>query len=980
MKNKFLKLLALALCAFMLLSSLTCLSALAEESEEEKEWEDIWKEEKQPAYTSTAFASVKERILGSGSIEPMQLYTVIDGYAFYGDGLTGEMIFLVLKDKSLTKDAILEAGGIPEYSAFYCTNPYNAGAAKAVGQSDTAAATEKEKLLSQIIIKYSENDKDSQMGSFADGASNQQIVVKNIRGGVRVEYTIGREEVVYLVPRLIKKDKLEALRDQVNENSMSARDAKTLMAFYVLKDINDENLSDKSKEEMQNAYPITKQFPVYACEPTISTQELLRLEKLVKSYTNYDYDTLEADHAETEYVSSDDVPPLFKLALEYRVDGNEITIRVNAGNIRFDSSVYKLSDVLVLPYGGAGDVNNSGYMFSPDGAGSLIDFSDLSGQFTNSNTLYGQDYAYHTITGQNREVSRLPVFGVYQRVEKDSKKEEEVPVVDPDTGEALYDEEGNPITEIIEVDVPLEIAYFAIIEKGDSLAKINVNYGGPVHNYASIYTSFNPRPKDSYVLDGGISVGTDAMWTVESKRKYTGAFQIRLFILDGTEDGDEATSVFDADKSYSDMAAAYREYLKRTGVLKPVEDLEEDIPLYLETLGAIETTKKVFGVPVETTIALTTFEDTIEMLEKLKNNQGISNVKIRMNAWFNGGVMGYIATSIDVEEALGGEEGFKKLIAYAKQNGVTLFPEVELSVAYRDKSFDGFDPSEDLSQTIDDRTAWYQDYDPVLQAFSDMYSGGVISPSYMKELYNSAYEDYKKFDVGGISVGTLGEYLSSDFNTDNPLAREDSKELVTQLLQQIAENNKKVLVNAGNEYTLPYVTDILELPLDDSRLLYSYATVPFMSMVLHGYKEYAGIALNLAGDYNYHLLKTIESGASPYFIVAYKNAEELKSYSNPEIAQYYSVRYEIWVNDIQKAYDSINEALKDVQNSEIRKHDIVSDDGKVVKVVYSNGISFYMNYGEKDFAVEGTDIVVPVGGFVKIGKTGEIIKVWEGVK
>ena len=32
--------------------------------------------------------------------------------------------------------------------------------------------------------------------------------------------------------------------------------------------------------------------------------------------TEYDYETLEADHAETEYVASDDVPPLFKLALE----------------------------------------------------------------------------------------------------------------------------------------------------------------------------------------------------------------------------------------------------------------------------------------------------------------------------------------------------------------------------------------------------------------------------------------------------------------------------------------------------------------------------------------------------------------------------------------------------------------------------------------------------------------------------------------
>ncbi len=977
MKNKFIKLLALSLCAFMLLGSFSCLSVLAEDSsteESEMEWEDIWKEIKQPAYTSTGFTSVKERILGSGEIEPMQLYSVIDGYAFYGDALTGEFIFLVLKDSTLTKEAILESGTIPEYSAFYCTNPYNAGAAQAIGQSKTADASEKEKLLSQIIIKYSENDKDSQMSSFTDGASNQQIIVKNIRGGVRVEYTIGREEVIYLVPRLIKKEKLEALRDQVDENSLSARDAKTLMAFYTLKDINDNTLSDKSKKEMESTYPITKQFAVYVCEPTISTQELLRLEKLVKSYTNYDYDTLEADHAETEYVSSDDVPPLFKLALEYRVDGEEITIRINSGNIRFDSSVYKLSDVLILPYGGAGDVNNSGYMFSPDGAGSLIDFSDLSSQFTNSNSLYGQDYAYHTITGQNREVARLPVFGVYQRVEKDSKREEVVEKLDPETGEPIYDEDGNVVTETIEVDVPLEIAYLAVIEEGDSLAKININYGGPVHNYASIYTSFNPRPKDSYVLDGGISAGTDAMWTVESKRKYTGDFKLRLFILDGTEDGDKPTSVFDADKSYSDMAAAYRNYLVRTGVLAPVADLESNIPLYLETLGTIESTKEVFGIPVDTMVPLTTFEDTINILEELEG-QNIDNVKVKLNAWMNGGVYGEIATSIEIEDVLGGEEGFKALVDYAKANNVTLFPDVELSIAYRDKAFDGFDSDEDIAKTIDDRKSQYQTYDPVWQGF--LTNGGwVISPYFMNELYASAYEDLKDFNVGGISVGSLGEFLSSDFNTDNPLTREDSKELVIQLLQKIAENNEKVLVNAGNEYTLRYATDILELPLDDSRLLYSYATVPFMSMVLHGYKEYSGKALNLAGDYNYQLLKTIESGASPYFVIVANNTSELKQYQYSELAQYYSVGYRIWFEDIVSAYNTINTALADVQNSVLIKHDILSDDGKVVMAKYENGITFYVNYGEKDFEVEGTEIVVPVGGYVKLNANGEIVNTW----
>lgn len=979
MKTKFIKLLALALCTVMLFSSMTCLSVFADTSDESKdesemEWGDIWKEIKQPAYTSTAFASVKERILGSGAIEPMQLYSVIDGYAFYGDSLTGEFIFLVLKDPNLTKEAILESGAIPEYTAFYCTNPYNAGAARAIGQNKTADASEKQKLLSQIIIKYSENDKDSQMSSFADGASNQQIIVKNIRGGVRVEYTIGREEVIYLVPRLIKKEKLEALRDQVNENSMSARDAKTLMAFYTLKDLEDDTLSEKSKKEMETAYPITKQFPVYVCEPTISTQELIRLEKLVKNYTNYDYDTLEADHAETEYVASDDVPPLFKLALEYRVDGEEITIRINAGNIRFDSSVYKLSDVLILPYGGAGDVNNSGYMFSPDGSGSLIDFSDLSGQFTNSNNLYGQDYTYHTITGQNREIARLPVFGVYQRVEKDSKREEIVEVVDPETGEPVYDDEGNIKTETIEVDVALEIAYLAVIEEGDSLAKINVNYGGPVHNYASIYTSFNPRPKDSYVLDGGISAGTDAMWTVESKRKYTGDFKLRLFILDGTEDGDKATDVQDADKSYSDMAAAYRNYLVRTGVLSKVEDLEKDIPLYIETLGAVKSTKTVLGIPFETMVALTSFEDTINILKELEG-ENVTNVKVRLNAWMNEGVMGSVATSVDIEDVLGGEDGFKELVEYAKSKNVTLFPDFEFSIAYKDESFDGFDSDEDIAKTIDDRKSRYQEYDPVWQAFLNG-GGWVISTGFMKEMYTSAYEDYKEFNVGGISVGTLGEYLSSDFNPDDPLTREDSKELVIQLLEIIAENNGKVLVNAGNEYTLRYVTDIVELPLDDSRLLYSYATVPFMSMVLHGYIEYAGTALNLAGDYNYHILKTIESGASPYFVIAANNTSELKKYQYNELAQFYSVRYKIWFEDIVEAYNTINAALSDVQNAVLIKHAILSDDGKTVMASYDNGISFYVNYGEKDFEVEGTDIVVPVNGYVKVGANGEIVSTW----
>ncbi len=953
MKNKFIRILALALCLSMLFTpSVLCAIAEGEEEEKERTWEDEWKEDYQPAYTASPFNTVQDRINGDGQfIAPMKLYAVVDGYAFYGDGLTGEMIFLALKDKTLTKEQIPE-GTIPEYTAFYCTNPYNAG-----DSSSKTDPSEKEKLLSQIIIKFSENESDKSMSSFADAASNKQITVKNIRGGVRVEYTIGREQVIYLVPRLIKTEKLEALIEEVkaDPHPLAARASNTLKSFYIKYDINAPGVPESRKKQWRAQYPIIDQFPVYACDDTTTVQELLRLEKIIKQYTSYDYDKLEADHAETEYVSKDKVPPLFKLALEYKVDGEEIVIRCNAGNIRFDSSLYKLSDVLVLPYGGAGDThNNTGYLFSPDGSGSLIDFADLTEQFTTTDSLYGQDYTYHTITGQNREVARLPVFGVCQTVTDGQ------PVLHPETGEQMTDDKGQKLNK------PLQIAYFAIIEEGDSLARINVSYGGTVHSFASIYTSFNPRPKDSYILDGGISAGTDAMWTVESKRKYTGDFQIRLFILDGTEDGDKATDEKDADKSYSDMAAAYRDYLIRTGVLKKVEDLEEDIPLYLETLGALETQKTILGVPVDTMIALTSFKDTQDILDQLREKD-VSNVKVKMNAWYNGGIMADIATSLKIEKVLGGKEGFEELVAYAKEHNVTLFPDIELSFAYRDKSFDGFNKKEDLSQTIDERPASFQEYDPVIQTFNKSL-GGIISAGFMKELYDSANKEYSKYNVGAISVGSIGKYLSSDFNTDNPLTREDAKELVSQLLAHIKENNEKILVTAGNEYTLPYVTDILEIPMDDSRLLHSYATVPFMSMVLHGYKEYTGTALNLAGDYNYHLLKTIESGASPYFVVAMNNTSELKAYTVSEIAKFYSVRYNIWFNDIVAAYDKINDAIHDVQDSDMLKHDLLSEDGKVVKVTYDNGIIFYINYGEKDYVVEqaGKDLVVKAGDFVKV--------------
>ena len=57
------------------------------------------------------------------------------------------------------------------------------------------------------------------------------------------------------------------------------------------------------------------------------------------------------------------------------------------------------------------------------------------------------------------------------------------------------------------------------------------------------------------------------------------------------------------------MANAYREFLLKNGVLEKLADQGNDIKLYLDLIGAVDTTTTILGVPVATKAKLTTFED-----------------------------------------------------------------------------------------------------------------------------------------------------------------------------------------------------------------------------------------------------------------------------------------------------------------------------------------------------------------------------------
>ena len=92
-------------------------------------------------------------------------------------------------------------------------------------------------------------------------------------------------------------------------------------------------------------------------------------------------------------------------------------------------------------------------------------------------------------------------------------------------------------------------------------------------------------------------------------------------------------------------------------------------------------------------------------------------------------------------------------------------------------------------------------------------------------------------------------------------------------------------------------------------------------MVLHGYVDFTGEAINMEGDVSRALLKTIENGASLYYVLSYENTVDLKE--SEDFNDYYSVSYSTWKDTIESQYQEINDAMSDLQDKLITDHEFI---------------------------------------------------------
>ncbi len=623
-----------------------------------------------------------------------------------------------------------------------------------------------------------------------------------------------------------------------------------------------------------------------------------------------------------------------------------------ARGISFDAATYTLDTIQVLPFLGAGrtaleedDIrDDEGYNFVPDGSGSIVSFDQNTKYTQLSGTLFGSDFGFYnssSATSASYQTWRVPVYGTVMT----SNMSIHTDVLGED-GKPLKDEEGKNIYTSEEKKTTQ--GYVAFITEGESLTRIDAVSGGASHPYHSIGTTFFARQKDSYPLDGITVSGGVAVYTKSIDRKYVGNYIIKYRLLK------------DENATYVGMANAYRDYLLKEEILKKKESQNKDIPLYLDMIGSVDTTKKVLGVPVDSKASLTTFENAKTIFDELKE-AGVASQVIRYLGWVNGGMTATAPAKLSIQKELGGAKGLKELISHIQGKGDQIYLDLDFSYVNKIALFDSFDEEKDTAKTIDGKPAYYQTYNPIVQAFNTQVAY-VISAGAVSDLFDRVTEKYAALYADGeknISVGSLGTALNSSQDEELPLNREDAKDYVISALEKISAAYDRVTVNNGNSYTWKYADTIMEIPLDSSNRITTTAEIPFLGIVLHGYMDYTGEAVNLSGDYEYTLLKTIENGANPYFVVAYDNIAELKVNGYSE---YYAVQYSTWKESIINEYKKLNEALGSLQNVTIQNHEILEN--RIVRVTYENGTQVYLNYN--NFETTYGDLTLAAMGFAVV--------------
>ncbi|MGG3835759.1 DUF5696 domain-containing protein [Paenibacillus thiaminolyticus] len=437
------------------------------------------------------------------------------------------------------------------------------------------------------------------------------------------------------------------------------------------------------------------------------------------------------------------------------------------------------------------------------------------------------------------------------------------------------------------------------------------------YNWATAEFTYRQRffqPTDKRKLNG---------FQTFSKDRTTGDRSVRYYFLDG------------AKPDYVGMAERYRRYLMEENGMQPLKAEDHNIRLQVNVLGA--DSRK--GFLWDTYEPLTTTAQAEEIVNEL-TSVGVKRMSITYQGWQRGGFSEY-GGRFPVDSRLGGMDGMRHLAEFAHAKGHRLMLDAA-SYTYNNNGRDGFRSSRDGLQDLGSVVIKFTERNGASQT--------LVSPRFLEKTLLADLEKAKQLGVDGMSYGgAVGEWVNSDFNARYAATREESRRIQENLFAKTKELIGAADVTNGNDYTWKYVDHVNGMPYENSFDLFVDETVPFAQIALHGLVTYSSWYANVADNYGTYLLKNIEYGSIPAFMLTYAPSEDL--IGTRSLYAFYSTCYKDWAEEIAKQYSRFNEALGDVQDQFIVGHRALAKG--VAETEYANGKRIVVNYNDVPYDRDG---------------------------
>lgn len=579
--------------------------------------------------------------------------------------------------------------------------------------------------------------------------------------------------------------------------------------------------------------------------------------------------------------------------------GDRLSLKVVEGSMA-ETGSNMVKELYFLPFlGSTLEDEIPGYFFVPDGCGALIRFQKAISYTSGiEGRVYGKDPGIDSLMeATNLMASRGNDYMVEENV-----------MTLPLFG-IVHGEGQNGI--------------LAVIDSGEEQAYITASASGYVTNYNWVSAKFAYR--------------TSYMKPVN--KAGTGIFTAQEEMNDITP-GISYTFLNGSDAGYSSMAVRYRDQLYEQGILSDAAG-GEDIPLWISVIGA----EIQQGILFDTKEVFTTVEQGKRITKDL-SERGIANLSVAMYGWEKGGLNGSDYGETAPDRKVGGRSALKDWKDTIEAGGGNFFLYKNAGQANEDQITRRTQAAINMSNAY---VAYSTDNAELM--YADAY---VIKPDIVVETIQDMNNDLKEFSI---CMDHVGNAPLSDYTRGGAVTRKETMEMFTEVLKSVEDG--QVAVFAPSQYMWGVVDVYLDTPMSNSQYIFETDSVPFLQMILKGAMDYYVPYMNLSSYSDYTILKAIEYGAYPAFIVAEAESYEL---ADTPLENMFSVNYEDWGDNIEEAYRQISEVLDSVQGVKITDHCMVA--AGVASVSYENGITILVNYNSQE-ALCGDDIVPALGCLVK---------------